>query len=239
MNVAVLSDIHGNIHALKAVLSDMKSLNISEVLFLGDLVINGPSPSEVFQEMELLKPSCWIKGNTDDWFAEINDGWSPTTKQEEKLYELFIYARNRLDTDSIDFLIELPETCTFKAAGISILAVHGSPRSYSEGIGTNINENELNTIISNIDESVLVSGHTHIPFIGKVENKTVFNVGSIGMPIDGDNRASYGIIRVENKSTNCIIRRVAYPVAETLAIAQNQNFPDFKSYEKKLKEAKI
>jgi putative phosphoesterase len=239
MDVAVLSDIHGNIHAFKAVLSDIKSFNISKVVFLGDLVINGPSPSEVFQEMMFLKPICWIKGNTDDWFTEINDKWSPTTKQEEKLYDIFLYAQNRLDKDSIEFLIELPETCSFKVAGISFLAVHGSPRSYSEGMGTNINEKELKTIISEIEESVLVSGHTHVPFIGKVENKAVFNVGSIGLPLDGDNRASYGIIRVKNRTPNCIIRRVTYPVHETVTIAQNQNFPDFESYQKKLKEAKI
>ncbi len=238
MNVAILSDIHGNIHALNAVISDIKSLNISEIVFLGDLVINGPSPSEVFQELRNLKPICWIKGNTDTWFAEINDEWSPTTEQEEKLYNLFIFARNYLTKESIEFLLKRPEKCVFETAGVAILALHGSPRSISEGIGKNITQNELKGIFSDIEESVIVSGHSHVPFIGKVANKFIFNVGSIGMSLDDDNRASYGIIKIKNEIPECSIRRIAYPISKTLSIAQNRDFPDLKNYKKKLNEAR-
>jgi putative phosphoesterase len=239
MNVAILSDIHGNICALNAVLSDIKSLDVSELIFLGDLVINGPSPSEVFQELQILRLACWIKGNTDTWFAEINDEWSPTTKQEEKLFKTFIYAQNHLDKESIDFILDRPEKCAFEIDGVTILAVHGSPRSISEGIGKNLGKNELKTIFSNIEESIIVSGHSHVPYIGKIANKTIFNVGSIGMPLDGDNKASYGIIKIENGNPKCSIRRVTYPISEILAIAQDRGFPDLENYKKKLTEARI
>ena len=239
MTVAILSDIHGNMHALNAVISDIKSLNISEIVFLGDLVINGPSPSEVFQDLRNLKPLCWIKGNTDGWFAEISDEWSPATKQEEKLYETYIYTRNHLNNESIDFLLKCPEKCVFETADVTILAVHGSPRSISEGIGKNIRQDELKGIFSNIEESVIVSGHSHVPFIGKVANKIIFNVGSIGMPLDGDNRASYGIIKIENQIPKCSIRRVAYPISKTLTVAKNREFPNLNNYKKTLNEARI
>jgi putative phosphoesterase len=239
MSVAVLSDIHGNICALNAVLSDIKSLNISDIVFLGDLVISGPSPWEVFQELRSLNPRCWVKGNTDDWFAEITDEWSPTTKQEEKIYKNYIFARNHLDRESIDFLLKLPENCSFEAAGVTILAVHGSPRSISEGIGKNNRHDELIAIFSNIEESVIVSGHSHVPFIGKVVNKVIFNVGSIGMPLDGDNRASYGIIKIKKQTPKCSIRRVTYPISKTLKVAQNREFPDLENYKKMLNEARI
>ncbi len=239
MNVAILSDIHGNICASNAVLSDIKSLNVSEIVFLGDLVINGPSPSEVFQELRNLNPIYWVKGNTDGWFAEISDEWSPTTEQEEKIYKNYIYTRKHLDKESIDFLLKHPEKCVFEIAGVSILAVHGSPRSISEGIGKNITDNELKGIFSNIEESIIVSGHSHIPFIAKVANKVIFNVGSIGMPLDGDNRASYGIIKIENQIPKYSIRRVTYPISKTLTIAQNREFLDLKNYKKMLIEARI
>ena len=74
MNIAVLSDIHGNITALRSVISDLKSLKITKIIFLGDLVINGPAPLECFQEIQDLKPICWVKGNTDIWYQEINEG---------------------------------------------------------------------------------------------------------------------------------------------------------------------
>jgi putative phosphoesterase len=241
MKVAILSDIHGNLPALNAVISDIKSLNISEIAFLGDLVINGPSPLEAFQEMRNLKPICWVKGNTDEWFAEITDEWSPSTKQEELFYKLYMYAREHLTKESIDFLLNLPEKCVFETAGVSILAVHGSPRSIKEGIGKNNAHNELEEIFSNVAESVVVSGHSHVPFIGKVSNKIIFNVGSIGTPFDGDNRASYGIINIKDQTPKCSIRRVAYPIGITLTTAQNREFPDLESgiYKKILYEARI
>lgn len=239
MNIAILSDVHGNSYALNAVIADINSHNISEVVFLGDLVINGPSPSKVFQELRNLRPKCWIKGNTDGWFAEINEEWSPTTKQEEKLFKTYIYARNLLKKESIDFLLKRPERCVFETAGVTILAVHGSPRSISEGIGKNISQSELIEIFSNIEESVIVSGHSHVPFIGKVANKIIFNVGSIGMSLDGDNRASYGLIKIKNQTPKCSIRRVTYPISKILTIAKNREFPDLKNYKKMLNEARI
>jgi putative phosphoesterase len=241
MTVAILSDIHGNKYALNAVISDIKSLNVSEIVFLGDLVINGPSPLEVFQELRNLKPICWIKGNTDEWFAEITDKWAPTTKQEELFFKLYIYARNHLTKGSIDFLLKLPEKCVFETGGVTILGVHGSPRSISEGIGKNTTHEDLEGFFSKIEESVIVSGHTHVPFIGKAANKIIFNVGSIGTPLDGDNRASYGIIKIKDKNPQCSIRRVAYPINKTLTMAKNRDFPNLESgfYKKLLYYARI
>ena len=239
MKIAILSDVHGNITALKAVLSDIKSLDVSEVVFLGDLVINGPAPLEVFQELRKLKITCWIKGNTDAWFEEINEKWSPATKQEEELYQNYIYARNHLNRESIEFLLSQPEKCSFEIGGVSILAVHGSPRSISEGIGDHISDEELNEIFSGIEESIVVCGHTHIPCIREIENKVIFNVGSIGMSLDGDNRASYGLIKIENNNPKCLIRRVVYPINKTLTDAKINNLPNLKKYEKILKEAKL
>ena len=239
MKIAILSDIHGNITALSAVLSDIKSLDVSEVVFLGDLVINGPAPLEVFQELQKLKFICWVKGNTDAWFEEIDDNWSPTTKQEEELYQNYIYARNHLNRESIEFLLSQPEKCSFEIGGVSILAVHGSPRSISEGIGENISYEELNEIFSSLEESIVVCGHTHIPCIKKIENKVIFNVGSIGMPLDGDRRASYGLLKIKNNTPKCLIRRVLYPVNKTLTNAKINNLPNLKKYEKILKEAKL
>ena len=97
MKIAILSDIHGNSIAFDAVISDIESLNISEIVFLGDLVVKGPSPLEVFTKLKDLKPLCWIKGNTDTWFAEINDNWIPTTNQEREIYQDYGLLRRRYD----------------------------------------------------------------------------------------------------------------------------------------------
>ena len=65
MKIAVFSDVHANISALEAILNDIQSSNIDLYAFLGDLVINGPSPKQVFETIRKLNPGVWIKGNTD------------------------------------------------------------------------------------------------------------------------------------------------------------------------------
>jgi putative phosphoesterase len=239
MRIAILSDIHGNHIAFNAVISDIKSLDISEIVFLGDLVVKGPSPLEVFNILKDLKPLCWIKGNTDTWFAEINDSWIPTTDQEKEIYRDFIYTRDHLNKESIEFLLKLPEKCSFERIGVSILAVHGSPRSISEDIGKGVPYNDLEAIFSNTKESIILCGHTHIPFIGNISGKTIFNVGSIGMPSDGINKASYGILEIENSPPKCIVRKVSYSIKETLRIAKNRNLPNIDKYRRILKEARL
>jgi len=65
MKIAIISDIHGNLTALNAVLQDIEKQGIENFFFLGDLVMNGPNPREVMEIIEDLGPEVWIKGNTD------------------------------------------------------------------------------------------------------------------------------------------------------------------------------
>jgi len=81
--------------------------------------------------------------------------------------------------------------------------------------------------------------NTHIPCIREIENKIIFNVGSIGMPLDGDSRASYGLLKIENGTHKCIIRRVTYPINKNLTDAKIKNLPNLRKYEKILKEARL
>jgi predicted phosphodiesterase len=82
MKIAIISDIHGNNVALMEVLKDIKRRRIEEVIFLGDLVMVGTQPQEVFETIEEIKPIVWINGNTDLWLNEVCDGWNPSTGVE-------------------------------------------------------------------------------------------------------------------------------------------------------------
>ena len=85
-----MSDIHANAVAFEAVLIDMKSIMPDMIIFLGDLLFNGPSPKETYDLLKDVQPTVWIRGNTDDWLNEIVTGWEPSLEIEK-----YCYTRSR------------------------------------------------------------------------------------------------------------------------------------------------
>ena len=85
MKIGILADIHGNIFALNEVLKDARKEDINQFIILGDILMVGPAPAEVFKIIKGLKPICWIKGNTDMWLEEMEENWNPITNKEKEL----------------------------------------------------------------------------------------------------------------------------------------------------------
>lgn len=232
MKVAVLSDIHGNGVALQYAINDLKNLGIKKIIILGDIIMKGPMPS---QSLEMLKDKdleiiAWIKGNTDLWLEEITDVWIPSTRREKELYLYYKYAKDSLKEEQIVFLRELPLECSINLNGISILCVHGTPQSIVEAIDSSVPEEEIKKAIKGVQEQVILSGHSHTSYIGKVDNKMIFNVGSIGNALDGDNRISYGVLNFVQGRINLVKRRISYPVSEIINIAIENKFPLLDEY---------
>ncbi|OOM78566.1 metallophosphoesterase family protein [Clostridium sp. BL-8] len=239
MKIAVLSDIHGNGVALNCVIDDMKKQNINKAIILGDLVMKGPMPSEVMKELKKLDILAWIKGNTDEWFKEINEAFKPITHREKELYEYYKYAETKLTEEDIEFINRMPVRYSLIINGLKILCVHGTPQSIVEAIDGSVPIEEIKEIIKDVKEDVVLCGHSHCSFIGEVEGKKIFNVGSIGIPLDKDNRASYGILDFSNEDVKLINRRVNYSIDEVIAIAKKNKFPYLRQYENMLRSAAI
>ncbi|MVX66837.1 YfcE family phosphodiesterase [Clostridium chromiireducens] len=232
MKVAVLSDIHGNGVALEYAINDLKSLGIKKVIILGDIIMKGPMP---LKSLEMLKDKdleiiAWIKGNTDLWLEEITDVWIPSTRREYELNLYYKYAKDKLKEEQIVFLKELPLECSINLNGISILCVHGTPKSIVEALDSSVSEEEIKKAIKGVEEQLILSGHSHTSFIGEVDGKMIFNVGSIGNSLDGDNRISYGVLDFVEGRVNLVNRRISYPVGEIINIAIDNKFPLLNEY---------
>ncbi|URZ16474.1 metallophosphoesterase family protein [Clostridium felsineum] len=241
MKVAVLSDIHGNGVALKYAVNDLKGLGIKKIIILGDVIMKGPMP---MQSLKMLKDKdleiiAWIKGNTDLWLEEITDLWRPSTKREKELYLYYEYAKNNLKEEQILFLKELPLECSINLNGISVLCVHGTPKSIVGAIDSSVSEEEIKEAIKGVGEKVILSGHSHTSFIGEVNNKIIFNVGSIGNSLDGDNRISYGILDFVNGKINLVNRRISYPFNDIINIAIDNKFPLINEYKRVILKASM
>ncbi len=218
MNIAIISDIHGNMEALSAVLEDIKKQNIKKILICGDLTMAGPEPAETLDfimdyaqnnDVEI------IRGNTDEMLVkatgESDDEYTPPNKI---MAESLFYAQKLLKPEHIEFLKNLPPQKTVKVGKSSILMVHGSPRRNNEDILPGMDEQALKEIVNGVEEDIIVCGHTHLPAVYRVSYKAVINVGSVGRPFTEDQKACYIVLKFDNKSKDFRIslKKVEYDV---------------------------
>jgi len=226
VRIAVISDIHGNSAALAAVMQDMQQQKIESIIFLGDLVMVGPEPKLVINALQEMNPMCWVKGNTDVWLEEMSGDWKPSTEKEMELYEYYRYASSWLNEEEVALIIGKPYTEVIKIIDKSILCVHGSPRAINETMDYRTPMEDLVQILEGVEEDIVVCGHSHVPYFEVINGKYLFNAGSVGKPLDGDNRATYGILSIQSGALpEFEIRRVNYQISEALKLAKDRNFP--------------
>jgi putative phosphoesterase len=199
MRIAVLSDIHANALALEAAYSDIKKQKTDLTVFLGDLVMTGPRPSEAFNLLKEIKPFIWLQGNTDNWLEEINNEFIPKNDNEVFCKALRDYSFQYLNTNNIEEIISRPIKQEFVYGETLITFCHGSPTSFSQAILMNTDKEKLDTIISSTSARVICCGHTHIKTNIKYKNTSIINFGSISIPgNDYSKMARYGIIEIDN-----------------------------------------
>jgi putative phosphoesterase len=222
MATAVLSDIHGNILAFEAVLEDLqRQQDVDQVVVAGDMFTFGPAPDEVLARLRQLPRASILLGNTDRYLLE---GTYPSTCDggdwQDKLLYSFHWTAGRLEGEGLRFLEALPAFQIVSEGGRQLLAVHGSPRSDEEGLTVETEAGEIQHMPMGSQVAVLACGHTHIPMIRSIGNLQVVNAGSVGLPFDGDPRASYAIISNltgnGNGSAQVQLRRVAYDVEKAV-----------------------
>lgn len=214
--LAVLADIHGNRVALQAVLDDLDAQGGADhLLVLGDLAVFGPDPVGVLTLLKEREPIFHVCGNTDRYLIEgqypINCG---KQSWEAQVLASFPWTVRQLGKNGLHFIAGLPrqQFLSFSETH-TILAVHGSPRSDEEGIRPDTPAEELKDMFGPLAYNLLLCGHTHLPSSRVVAGRQVVNVGSVGLPFDGYQGASYAFIQLQPGGNYQIeFRRVDYDV---------------------------
>ena len=200
MKIAVISDIHGNLLALEAVLEDIKHNAVDKIFILGDLAVFGYAPDETISFIrENLSEHVCIQGNTDLMIVNsTGDKGDPYTPKSDLLSGALKFAQEEISADNKEFLANLPATHSESFGPLNVLFVHGSPRRNDEGITPDIKYALLDEIVADVDENMIFCGHTHIPITHQSAGKTIINVGSVGRPFGDSPRAVYVILDLEN-----------------------------------------
>ncbi len=225
MKIAVISDIHANLHALTAVVNDFEKNNIDRVLALGDYAMAGPQPVET---LDFIQKQSWefIQGNTDKLIADYNEDIYNNTKNAfPVMAEALKYDISVLPQRHKDFLKNLPAEKIIEIEGVKIHMVHGSPRRNNENIYPDLMPETVEEMTLNSDANLILCGHTHIPCGYQLNNrKTVVNVGSVGRPMTPDAMPCYAIIEIENGEFTIEHHFVDYQREFAAEIIRSHNF---------------
>jgi putative phosphoesterase len=212
MQLAVLGDVHGNLRALEAVLTDAKANSVDQILFLGDLVFMGLDPQLCFDLLMEQKPFVLVKGNTDANLEKISS-YIANTPFEKHMLKLMKYTSIRMNESAKKKLADFVPTKRLELEQLSILCCHGTPYTDSEGIQANQPlQPALAKSIAEEKVNVIFSGHTHIPADFQRDGIRFINPGAVGYSFDGDIRASYALVTIEGESLRCQHRRLEYDI---------------------------
>lgn len=210
--IALISDIHGNLPALEAVLEDAAQHDADEIWNLGDVLGYGPFPNEVVRELRAAQ-AVSIIGNYDLKvlsFQEKRLKWK--RKKAPAKYAGFAWNDAQLLDENRAFLEVLPVQRRLKAGGLKALLVHGSPASVDELLGTETPEARLKELAQLAAADLVACGHSHEPFVRRVGETSFVNPGSVGRPEGGDWRASYALVGLSNGVLKVGHRRLPYDI---------------------------
>ncbi len=204
MKIAVISDIHGNMEAIEAVMADIEQKGCDRIFVLGDYAMAGPEPNcavQYFMNKKNDPKFTMIQGNTDLMIADYSEELYNSLKEKAPIMaEALKNDVSVLNPLEKKFLKTLPIQKEVEAEGVKFLLVHGSPRKNNEDILPDTPIEEVEKMLVNVNADVVLCGHTHIPCGFQTESKkTVINDGSIGrtfFTVKGVPMACYLLIEV-------------------------------------------
>ena len=226
MKLAILSDIHANLHALQAVLACIDRARPDAVMCLGDLVGYGAHPNEVIDLIrERNIPT--VMGNYDEGVGfDLDDCGCmyPDAEDDRRGRQSLLWTRQRVTPDRKAYLRELPLQIRRDMPNARLLLVHGSPRRINEYLYADRPDATFERIVKVAGCDVLFFGHTHLPYQKRVGRTLFVNTGSVGKPKDGDPRAGYVIVDLARRP-GVEFRRVAYDVTAAAGAVRESGLP--------------
>ena len=234
--IAIISDIHGNLPALEAVLEDIRQRGINRIFCLGDIIGKGPSSD---QAVDLIRNHCEavIKGNWDDFVSRESES------------EMVHWHQALLGMERMDYLRSLPFAIEFRMSGRQVRLFHASPRSLYERIQPwdELEKREslfASSELCSLEGTADVAGYgdIHNAYLQHLGGRMLFNTGSVGNPLDIP-QASYVVLEGIYEGTNAAplhiqFARVPYDIELAIQQAMEAGMPDLEPYIQELRSGK-
>ena len=231
MRVALISDLHGNLVALEAVLADAARAGVDRVVCLGDVATLGPRPREVLARLDALGCAC-VVGNHDAFMLDA--ALIRTYTETPIVVDAVDWCRAQLSADELAQIGTFVPGLTVELGGGATLGCyHGTPRSHMEELLPTASAAELDRVLEARPATVLAGGHTHLQMLRRFGQSTIVNPGSVGQPfsqwwpqeIRVGHWAEYGVVDTDGVRTAFELRRVPYDVNGLLDLLRKSDMP--------------
>ncbi|MDD9941207.1 MAG: metallophosphoesterase family protein [Myxococcales bacterium] len=181
-----ISDIHGNLEALEAVLTEFAQRAVVDIYVAGDLLLGGDEPLAVWQCLTRAGARC-VQGVSDAALASVRAlDLQPKTEEERARADRFRRTQQAVGDLVLRQLSSLPRELRIPMIdGSELLLVHGSPGAPTEEISHELDDEEMRSRLADDPADIIVCGATHVPFIRDLGDVQVVNVGSVGQAPEG------------------------------------------------------
>ncbi|SDB91530.1 metallophosphoesterase family protein [Shouchella lonarensis] len=226
MKFAFLSDINGNATALEAVLNDLHIQKIDRIYVLGNLCLRGPEPKRVLKLLQASNAHV-LKGGMDDWLVNGITDQNLSHLKLAALNEERQWTLARLSEEDLAYLNARPNECIIDEGFEQIIhAFHATPTDLHMTVLADDTAKMEEAIMQRDEADTYIYGHTGRPFIRTLYGKTVMNVGSVGMPLDGHPLASYITLTYVDGRYSAAIHRTPYNREHVVEIYKQSDYPN-------------
>ncbi|HEY3367031.1 MAG TPA: metallophosphoesterase family protein [Symbiobacteriaceae bacterium] len=228
MRLAVLSDIHGNIHGLRAVLQDIQNRGADVVWCGGDLVGYGANPGEVVDLIQ-SRGLPTVMGNYDDgvgYFRFVCGCDYPDEAATARGLKSIEWTKQHTTDEQKAFLRSLPHRLQREIEGKQVVLVHASPAALNEYLFEPVAADVFRGHLASTGADVLIFGHTHKPFHKVLDGKHLINAGSAGKPKHGNPNATYVLVDISADGVGTEVVEVPYEYEAAARAIEGTDLPN-------------
>ncbi|HKO95056.1 MAG TPA: metallophosphoesterase family protein [Polyangiaceae bacterium] len=184
--IAFISDVHGRLDALDAVLEETGRRGVTRVYVAGDLLTGGPDPLGVWRRLSEIKALC-VRGVSDSALCSVDTSkLVPLNEREREKLDQFLWTRKAVGELVLESLRRLPLSLRVPLIdGSEVVVVHGSPGDPLQEISQDMDDDEVLALVADDPADVVVCGASHVPFQRALDGVHVVNVGSVGAAPEG------------------------------------------------------
>ena len=225
MRLAILSDVHGNLAALEAVLAALEASGPFDALTVaGDLCEWGPRPREALQRVRTLNAAV-VQGNTDRYVTITDLAELRALGKSENAIAGLAWTREQIGPEGVAYLAALPLAHTISGPqGQDVLVVHANAVDQETHLDPDAPPDEVARLLDGVTAPVVAFGHLHIPYVRRVGAWLLVDAASVGHPRDHDRRAAYATLEWDG-AWRAEIHRVAYDLDATAAAFRASGIP--------------
>ncbi len=224
--LAVLADIHGNLPALEAVLSDLASFHVDQIVIAGDVINWGPFSAQV---VERVTCEGWpvTRGNNELYLLDYKSPRALPEWNDREQFPMLPWLYDQLAERWQTVIAGWPETlslCFPDAPPIRVF--HGLPSDPWRGLFPTLPAEEIETQLAGIEETTIIVAHTHLALDRQVGRWHILNPGSVGVPLDGELSTSYMLLEGDARGWRAMRRRLRFDYEPLFTEFERQRFVD-------------